>query len=216
MVSLTGGRRHKTGTQLCHILSAFILFALFLSQAAHAQDNPLQYEWGDRDARQNPEHVMDFMGLKQGDSIADIGAGGGYFTLRFAERVGAQGRVTATDIKKHYLEFIEERVREAGFDNVHYLVAALNDPRLGDRKFDYIFLSSVYHHLNDPAAYLAGTIGNLKPDGKLVIVENKRSITPHGSDFNEVVKQMSAVGFELHSSDQSQHRFFIAIFISGG
>jgi ubiquinone/menaquinone biosynthesis C-methylase UbiE len=183
-----------------------------ISIPLNAQDNPQKYEWGDRDERQNPDYVIAAMGLSAGDVIADVGAGGSYFTVRFAKVVGPAGSVIASDINQDYLDFIENRVAEAGFTNVELLLAEMNHPRLPEGKCDYIFLSSVYHHLADPVDYLEKARSALKPGGKLVIVETFRRISSHGSRVEDVVSGMQNAGYSLVTMDESQPRFFIGIF----
>jgi ubiquinone/menaquinone biosynthesis C-methylase UbiE len=181
-----------------------------------AQDNPLKYEFGDRDGRQNPEYVIQAIGLTANMSIADVGAGGGYFTVRFASVVGPEGKVIATDIKESYLDFIRERVANAGHSNVEYILAGEQDPRLPDRSVDIAFLSSVYHHLQEPLIYLQRLGPALKDGGRLVIVENFRRITSHGSRVKDVVAIAERAGFKLVKVDESQDRFFIAAFSFAG
>jgi len=192
--------------------SILILLLLAGVLLLRAQDNPLKYEWGDRDERANPDYVLQALALQPGQTIVDLGAGGGYFTVLFAEAVGPAGRVIATDIKQDYLDFIENRVAEAGYSNVEYLLAEMDAPNLIGVRADVIFLANVYHHLEDPAEYLAQTISALLPGGRLVIIETYKRISSHGSTVASVIEGCAAAGFVLDSVDASQPRFFIATF----
>ena len=136
-----------------------------------------------RDAYQKPHEVVTALALKEGERIADIGAGSGYFALRFARHVGAQGRVYAVDISPDMILHLEERVRAAGLDNVRMVLARADDPLLPDASVDRIFICDTWHHIAGHAAYLERLRKALRPAGQVVIVDfQKKRNARRGAD----------------------------------
>jgi arsenite methyltransferase len=125
------------------------------------------------DPKNKPEEILKTLALKHGQKIADIGAGGGYFSLKFAEAVGKQGAVYAVDIDPSKIEFIRKNVAERGSDNVHMILAGRESPNLPE-KIDLIFLRNVYHHISNRVKYFTKLKESLRPDGRIAIVEHNR------------------------------------------
>jgi ubiquinone/menaquinone biosynthesis C-methylase UbiE len=107
-----------------------------------------------RDDRNEANTVMDLAQIMPGMTVADIGAGEGYYTVRLAERVGAKGRVLAQDIDQDALRRLGSRVEEERLDNVGIKLGAEDDPRLPENSFDRIFLVHMYHEVTEPYAFL--------------------------------------------------------------
>jgi len=128
-----------------------------------------------RDAWQHPKEVVDALNIPPGAVVADLGAGGGYFTFRLAEAVGPQGRVYAVDVDETSRRFIEqEGERRGGMPgNVELVLAAPADPRLPPNGIDLIFTCNTYHHLSDRRRYVASLRGALRPGGRIAIIEFK-------------------------------------------
>lgn len=105
------------------------------------------------DPRNKPDQILEALELRQGQNVADIGAGGGYFCLRFAEAVGRKGKVYAVDTNLGFLEFIENNVKERGLDNVEAILVAGEDLALPEESLDLIFMRNVYHHLTNRVEY---------------------------------------------------------------
>lgn len=124
-----------------------------------------------RDAWQKPAEVVQALGLRRGDVVADIGAGSGYFALRFAPEVGPTGRVLAVDISAAMLEHLAKRAREAGVDNVATILAPADDPRLPAGGVNVVFVCNTWHHIDGRDTYLAKVKHALAPGGRLVIVD---------------------------------------------
>jgi SAM-dependent methyltransferase len=114
------------------------------------------------------------LALQQGQKIADIGAGGGHFSLRFAEAVGKQGVVYAIDTDSGKIDFVRRSVAEKRLGNVHVVLAGKESVTLPE-KIDLVFLHNVYHHIPNRVKHFAKLRESLKPDGRIAIVEHNRS-----------------------------------------
>ena len=131
-----------------------------------------------RDADQKPHEVVMALGLREGERIADIGAGSGYFSLRFAQHVGAGGQVLAVDINPDMIVHLNQRVRDAGLGNVRTILALPDDPLLAPSSVDRIFICDTWHHIGNHPQYLATLKRALKPGGQIVIIDfQKKAMT---------------------------------------
>lgn len=151
----------------------------------------------DRDDRNEANTVMDLAGVGPGMSVADIGAGEGYYTVRLAERVGAKGRVLAQDIDGDALRRLGARVEKDRLDNVSIKPGAEDDPRLPERSFDRIFMVHMYHEVTEPYAFLWRMWPAVKKDGRVVVVDVDRSTDKHGIPPALLICELEAVGFRL-------------------
>lgn len=136
--------------------------------------NPLKrraYESSDRNEWQQPERVVEALGLRPGDRVADIGSGSGYFTLRLARAVGPGGRVYAADVDADMNEYLRERLADEGIGNVEVIDAEFGDPLLPDAKIDLAFTSNTYHHMQERPAYFRALRADLAPGGRVAIVD---------------------------------------------
>jgi ubiquinone/menaquinone biosynthesis C-methylase UbiE len=127
-------------------------------------------EGPDRDAWQKPDLIMDALGIGEGSVVADLGAGGGWFTVRLARRVGPNGTVFAQDVQPQMLEAIKRRVGREGLRNVEYVHGSLVDPRLPRGRFDAVLIVDAYHELANPIALLRNVSVSLKSTGRIGIV----------------------------------------------
>jgi ubiquinone/menaquinone biosynthesis C-methylase UbiE len=127
----------------------------------------------DRDEWQQPEQVMDALGIAEGSRVADVGAGGGWFTVRLARRVGPNGRVFAQDIQPQMIEAIKRRVEREGMTNVTTVLGSTGDPRLPDN-LGAVLIVDTYPQVADPVALLKHVARKLAPNGRLGIVDFKR------------------------------------------
>ncbi|MGE5815317.1 MAG: class I SAM-dependent methyltransferase [Acidobacteriota bacterium] len=130
-------------------------------------------EGPDRDAWQKPEQIMDALGIADGATVADLGAGGGWFTVRLARRVGPTGLVYAEDVQPQMIESIRRRVEREGLKNVQTVHGTAIDPRLPPSAVDAVLIVETYNELEDPVALLRNVARALKPRGRLGIVEFK-------------------------------------------
>jgi ubiquinone/menaquinone biosynthesis C-methylase UbiE len=126
-----------------------------------------------RDEEQKPDEIIRSMGLKDGDVVADVGAGTGYFTRRLAKAVAPSGRVYAVDIQPEMLSKLKENVEKAGARNVVIILGETDDPRLPRESLDWILIVNTYHELQQPKATLARMREALKPSGRVAVVENR-------------------------------------------
>jgi len=156
--------------------------------------------------KNKPEEILKILALQQGEKIADIGAGGGYFSLKFAEAVGKQGAVYAVDTDSGKTEFIRESVAEKGLSNVQVVLAGKESVTLPE-KTDLIFLRNVYHHIPNRVKYFAKLRDSLKPDGRIAIVEHNRSgrfgfqrIFERRVTKETIVEEMTKVGYSIAES----------------
>jgi ubiquinone/menaquinone biosynthesis C-methylase UbiE len=123
------------------------------------------------DPKNRPDEILEALALQQGQKAADIGAGGGYFSIRFAEAVRRDGRVFAVDTNPKFLEFIKNNARKKGLDNVETVLTAEDNPNLPEKSIDLIFMRNVCHHLPNRVEYFKRLRGALKPRGRIAIIE---------------------------------------------
>lgn len=146
------------------------LIALLLCAACTALKR-CSYEGLDRDTWQQPDRVVRSLGIQSGDRIADLGSGGGYFTFRLAGAVGAEGRVYAVDVDRELNDYIRDRAAEEGRNNIEVILARDDDPLLPEESVDLIFLSNVYHHIENRPGYFRNVAKYLRPGGRIAIIE---------------------------------------------
>ncbi|ROT95291.1 class I SAM-dependent methyltransferase [Altererythrobacter sp. FM1] len=152
-----------------------------------------------RDSVGEAQRVMDLAEIRPGMTVADIGAGEGYYTVRLAEKVGAKGRVLAEDIDKAALERLGQRIERDRLDNVSVKLGTPDDPRLPDRSFDRIFMVHMFHEVEEPYAFLWRLWPALKPEGLVVVVDIDRPSGQHGIDPLLLSCEFERVGFKLDS-----------------
>ena len=115
---------------------------------------------------------MDLADIRPGMTVADIGAGEGYYTVRLAERVGADGRVLAQDISREALERLGRRVEKERLENISIKLGEPADPQLPADSFDRIFMVHMYHEVTDPYAFLWRMWPALNAEGQIIVVES--------------------------------------------
>ena len=156
-----------------------------------------------RDAWQKPHEVITALGLQPGETIADIGAGSGYFALRFAHHVGPSGRVFAVDVSRDMLTYLERRAAEAELENVQTVLAPPDDPQLPAGSVDRVFVCDVWHHIEAQEGYLARLRKALRPSGEVVMVDFHKRDLPVGPPSSmkiareDLITQLEANGFRL-------------------
>lgn len=157
-------------------------------------------EFSDEDVRDNlgeAKVVMDLAKIGAGTSVADIGAGEGYYTVRLSERVGPRGRVLAQDIDPGAIQRLGQRVERERLDNVSIKLGAAEDPRLPERSFDRVFMVHMYHEVTEPYAFLWNLRPSLKRGGQVVVVDVDRPTDQHGIPPQLLFCEFGAVGFRL-------------------
>jgi ubiquinone/menaquinone biosynthesis C-methylase UbiE len=170
-----------------------------------------------RDRLNEAEDVMDSADVRPGMTVADIGAGDGYYTVRLATRVGAGGRVLAQDIMPEVIERLADRVTRERLDNVSVKLGAVDDPRLPANSFDRVFMVHMYHEIGEPYAFLWRLRPALRAGGQVLVVDGDRPIADHGTPFRLLVCEFEAVGYKLVSYDDKQHAGgYLARFVPEG
>jgi ubiquinone/menaquinone biosynthesis C-methylase UbiE len=150
-----------------------------------------------RDAAGEAEKVMEFADIREGMTVADIGAGGGYYTVRLAERVGEAGRVLAQDIDRAALNRLGARVEREGLENISIKLGETADPQLPVDSFDRIFLVHVYYELGEPYPFLWRMWPSLTQGGQVIVVEANRPLTQNGIPPELLFCEFQSVGFKL-------------------
>jgi ubiquinone/menaquinone biosynthesis C-methylase UbiE len=150
-----------------------------------------------RDGVNEAPTVMDLADIRAGMTVADIGAGEGYYTVRLATRVGAKGRVLAQDIDAAALQRLGDRVQRERFDNVSIKRGESDDPKLPQASFDRIFLVHMYQEVTEPYAFLWRLRPALRPGGRVIVVGVDRPTGQHGIPPSLLFCEFSAVGFRL-------------------
>jgi ubiquinone/menaquinone biosynthesis C-methylase UbiE len=157
----------------------------------------------DRDATEQPERVIDALKIPAGSTVADIGAGTGYFSLRMAKRIGPKGRVLATDVQPEMIRLLSDNAKKAGLKNVEPILCTETDAKLPPGKVDLALMVDVYHELQDPEGTMAQIRRALKPEGRLVLVEYRAEdpsvpIKPeHKTTLRQVRYEIEPMGFRL-------------------
>ena len=128
-------------------------------------EDPAREEW------QRPDMVVELLGLRPGQNVADIGAGTGYFTRRLAKKVSPGGFAVAVEIEPGFFPYIQKRAREASQANILTQPAEPNNPWLAPQAFDLIFLCNTLHHIDHRAEYYAWLRRALRPEGRVVVVD---------------------------------------------
>ncbi len=147
-----------------------------------------------RDRLGEAEEVMAFAGVALGMSVADIGAGEGYYTTRLSPIVGPVGRVLAQDIISGTRDRLAQRVAREGLDNVSVRHGLPDDPRIPAGSFDRIFLVHMYHEVTAPYSFLWHLRAGLKPDGQIIVVDADRQVRNHGMPRGQLACEMAALG----------------------
>ena len=162
-------------------------------------------EGPDRDAWQRPELIMDELGIGEASVVADLGAGGGWFTVRLANRVGPNGKVFAEDIQPEMIESIRRRVEREGLaKRVHPVLGTPTDPNLKE-PVDAVLIVEAYNEMENPELLLRNVARALKPNGRLGIVEHTKNGLGPGPRLEErvdperIIRDAAAAGLRLHS-----------------
>jgi cyclopropane fatty-acyl-phospholipid synthase-like methyltransferase len=177
----------------------------------HRFDDPAawteHFESAERTAWQKPDEVVASLALAPDAKIADIGAGTGYFSVRFA-KAAAAGIVYAVDIEPTMVEWMTGRAQKEGHANMIAVQGNADDPKLPEA-VDVVFVCNVFHHIADPTAYFERVAGKLRPGGRVIIVDFKKDNPPDAPGppeqmrmtAQDIGKHMQAAGYELSKQD---------------
>jgi len=156
-----------------------------------------------RDSYQKPHDVIAALGIREGEKIADIGAGSGYFSLRFAHHVGDSGLVYAVDINPDMIRHMNRRIRDMKLQNLRTILADPDDPLLTEGSVDRIFICDTWHHIEKQGDYLRLIKKILKPGGQVVMIDFQKRELPVGPPLGmkisreALLTQMEGGGFRL-------------------
>ena len=155
------------------------------------------------DPKNKPDQILKALALQPRQNVADIGAGGGYFSLSFAEALGREGHVFAVDTNPDFLEFIKESAKERGLDNVETVLATEDGMTLPE-SVNLIFMRNVCHHISNRVEYFTKLKEKLKPEGRIAIIEYKRGggfsfhrMFGHFVPKEIIVAEMNKAGYRL-------------------
>lgn len=192
------------------------LGALFIGSLWFAGCAELAYQHMNdpsRDAWQKPKEVIERLAITPGSRVADLGAGGGYFTWYLAEAVGSQGTVYAVEIDETALSIIKEEMHARGINNVVPIHAEPTDAKLQLEPVALVFTCDTYHHMNDRITYFRSRARYLKGDGQVAILDFHphgffSGLLGHGTAKEEVWREMESAGYRLAAEFEvveSQH-----------
>jgi predicted methyltransferase len=148
-----------------------------------------------RDKRLQIDRVMDLLGLKAGSTVADIGAGGGWFSVRAARRVGPQGRVIAEDINPKGIAYIQQRAQREHLDNIETILGTPDDPKLTPGSVEAALMLKVYHEIAHPLPVLANLRAAMKPGARFGIIDRNGNGANHGLDEAVLRAEVEHAGF---------------------
>lgn len=146
-----------------------------------------------RDEWQKPDEVIKALEVQPGQTVCDIGAGPGYFALRFGKAVGERGGVFGVDVEPPMLDVLRARIARSGARNVTPVLGLPDDPLLPPASCDLILIVNTFHHLPDGAAYLRRLTRSLRPGGRVVNIDFQKKETPMGPPVEHRVSREAFV-----------------------
>ena len=188
----------------CFVLAVLIFSASFLLLKGDVRDNYHQ-----------PDKVMDTVGVKQGMTIGEVGAGHGYFTFHLSRRVGDSGKIYANDIARRALGAIRRKCAEEGIANIETIVGELENPLFPDATLDMVFIVNAFHDLAKPVELLNNIVPSLKPGAPVVIIdrdpEKVGGRNRHVLTQEEVLEHIENSAFDLDRIETflPQHNIYI-------
>ena len=182
------------------VLSASTLPAQTPAPPSHPTSTPYAgdlsiFEDPGREKRLQIDRVMDLLQLKPGSTIADIGAGGGWFSVRAARRVGTNGRVIAEDINAKAVAYIQQRAQREHLANIVPVLGTPDDPKLTPNSLDAALMLKVYHEIAHPPLVLANLRAALKPGARFGIIDRNGNGADHGLKESIVRDEVEHAGF---------------------
>jgi predicted methyltransferase len=176
--------------------------------------SPVWHDEKERDAAGEPVQLVRLLGIKSGImTIADIGAGSGYYVIRLSPIVGASGCVIAEDVMLKYLRGLRKRVRDLGLQNVAISLGEPHDPRLPADSLDVAILVHMYHEIAQPYALFYNLVPALKPGARVGIVDAFSPTSEHGTPPSVLRCELAAVGYREISLDRlNGSNAYLAIF----
>jgi predicted methyltransferase len=196
------------GMTLCRPLMTALFTVVFLcppilpaqTPASHPTSTPYAgdlsiFEEPGRDKRLQIDRVMDLLNIKSGSTVADIGAGGGWFSVRAARRVAPDGRVIAEEINPKAITSIQQRARREHLSNIETLLGTPDDPKLTPNSLDAALMLKVYHEIARPPLVLANLREALKPGARFGIIDRNGTGADHGLNEPILRAEVERAGF---------------------
>ncbi len=175
--------------------------------------SPIWHGEKERDAAGEPQQLVRLLGIKPGMTVADIGAGSGYYVARLAPIVGPNGRIIAEDVDPEYLRGLRKRVRDLGLHNVTISPGEPHDPRLPAYSLDAAILVHMYHEITQPYGLLYNLASALKPAARVGIVDAIGPTSEHGTPPSLLRCELAAVGYrEIGFHPLTGSNAYLAIF----
>src|SRR5262245_16718018 len=172
-------------------------------EIATVSENVEFFNRPERAAEERTDDLIKALEIPEGATVADIGAGTGFFTWRLARQVGSSGTIIAVDLQQAMLDRTAETVKQHELANVRFVRSTERDPKLPPQSVDVVFIAHSYHEFGDPETMMEGVRRSLKPGGRLVIVEyaKEKKLAPasalHKMSFDEIRSEIEPMGFEL-------------------
>jgi len=180
----------------------------------------------ERDTWQRPIKVADALGLKAGGAVADVGAGGGYFTFRLAARVGPKGKVHAEDIDDRALAQIRQQAEEKKLLQIQIIQGSQKGPKLFSLSVDAVLVVDAFHEFKEPDAMMAGIVSALKPGGRLGVLDRSARLGMAPAEYMDghrlpqemLIERVTRAGLRLISFDSDfagpadGTRYYFAVF----
>jgi ubiquinone/menaquinone biosynthesis C-methylase UbiE len=192
---LANGLRYKALFWIS-VLSVVVSLSACTSLKRFAYDGYKRDEW------QQPDKVVSSLPINPGDTVADLGSGGGYFTFRLADAVGEGGVVYAVDVDQGLLDYVNKTASEKGYSNITTVHATDDDTGLGSNSVDLVFICNTYHHLQDRERYFSNLKRALSDTGRVAIIEFTSgwlNSIGHGTPTQEIIDEMQHAGYQLQT-----------------
>jgi ubiquinone/menaquinone biosynthesis C-methylase UbiE len=164
--------------------------------------SPIWHDEKERDDAGEPQQLVRLLGIKPGMTVADVGAGSGYYVVRLSPIVGDAGRVIAEDVKPEYLQSLHRRVDALGLRNVEIVAGEAHDPKLPAQSLDLAILVHMYHEIAQPYALLYNLVPAFKPGARIGIVDAFAPTAEHGTPPGLLRCELQAVGYREMSFDR--------------
>jgi arsenite methyltransferase len=179
---------------------AIFLLAFFWAGCAALKQ--CAYEGSSRDDWQQPKRVIQSLQIHPGQTLADLGAGSGYFTFRLAQAAGPSGKVYAIDVDPDMTELVTKKAKQRGAENVEVILAKPQDPMLPERSIDLVFSANTYHHIDNRVSYFARLRKVLRPEGRLAVIDYDRrswwtGLLKHYTPSEFIRREMEQAGYRL-------------------
>ena len=207
-------------------MSTLVLLALV---AGGGHDATVHHGFGDvdhwvavfddpsRDAWQKPDEILQALHIRAGMTVADLGAGTGYFSVRLAKAVGPEGRVLAIDVEPKLVAHLKERAEKESLPQITALLVPPDDPKLPAAGVSLVMIVDTWHHIDDRLTYLGKLAKGLAPGGRVAVVDFKKGDFPVGPPDahklapEDVIREFSKAGWALaERKDDLQYQYVLS------